>query len=146
MKVINLKPFGVIAFNSKLTAEAIKALQKHIPSALKMRDQEGNDIFAISYKEGQASISEYGICFNKTDSEGCLLLTVAADMTNKEIADEYAAIIMKAKEIEEWALNAYAQLTDQLLDVEASIENLEMTEPELCECACEAPEITSEEE
>lgn len=144
MKVINLKPFGVIAFNSKLTATAIKALQKHMPSALKMQDQEGNDIFAISYKEGQASISEYGICFNKVDSEGCVLLTIAADMTNAQIAEEYAAIILKVQEIEKWALNAYASLKVQLADVEASIEDLEMTED--AECNCEAPEITENEE
>lgn len=144
MKVINLKPYGVIAFNSKLTAEAIKALQKHMPSALKMKDEEGNDVFAISYKEGQGSISEYGICFNKVDSEGCALLSIQADVTNKEIAEEYAAIIMKAKEIENWALEAYVALTEQLLDVEASIEVIEASEN--CECACEAPEITENEE
>ena len=144
MKVINLKPYGVIAFSSTLTLEAIKALQKHMPSALKMRDIDGNDVFALDYKEGQGSISEYGICFNKVDSDGCALLSIQTDMTNKEIADEYAAVILKAKEVEAWATDAYASLVEQLADVEASIENLEVSEE--CECACEAPEITSEEE
>ena len=148
MRVINLKDYGVIVFQSKLTVDIFKALKKHIPSALKMRDEEGNDVFALDFKEGATgSISEYGISFNKVDSEGNVLITVQETLTNAEIVDKYAAVILKAKEVESWADDAYTAIRGQLADIEKSIENgiPEATE-HVCACACEASEEIKESE
>ena len=94
MKVINLKNYGVIVFQSELTEDMFKALKKHMPYALKAKDEEGNDIFVLDYKEAEkGSISNYGICFNRTDSEGNVLLTINETLDNKEIAEKYAAAI-----------------------------------------------------
>lgn len=121
MKVINLKNYGVIVFNTSLTKEAIEKLQKHNPSALKIQDENGNDIFAIGF--GSGSITEYGVNFDKVDSEGKALISVQATKTNEEIADEYAKILIKVKEIEEKALAAYEALVEQLLEISNTIEN-----------------------
>lgn len=131
MKVINLQTYGVVVFNSDLTVEAIKALQKHIPSALKLRDAEGNDTFAVSYNADRASITDFGVCFNRVDSEGKVLVTINTSMNNEEIADEFAAILMKIKEVEANAAAAYESLVEQLMDVANSIENPDLTNTEI---------------
>lgn len=130
MKVINLKNYGVIVFNTKLTKVAIEKLARHIPDALKLKDEEGNDTFAIGFG-ANASISNYGVNFNKVDSEGKALITIGKTMENEEIAEEFAGILMKVKEVEVKAEAAYAALEEQLLEVTNSIENpLEVTAEE----------------
>ena len=133
MKVINLQTYGVVVINSELTVEAVKALQKHIPSALKLRNEEGDDVFAISFNNDKASFSEHGVCFNKVDSEGKVLLTINSTMTNAEIADEFAAILMNLSMVEDNALFAYSSLQEQLLDIASSIENPDLTNTEKVE-------------
>lgn len=120
MKVINLKNYGVIVINTELTVEAMKKLAKHNPSALKLRDEEGNEIFGLGF--GTASISQYGINFDRMDSDGKALITINATMENTEIAEEYAAILMKAKTVETNALATYAELNNMLMEVANSIE------------------------
>lgn len=130
MKVINLKNYGVIVFNTKLTKVAIEKLAKHIPDALKLKDEEGNDTFAVAFGE-RPSITEYGVCFNKIDSEGKALVTITGTMENSEIAEEFAGMLMKVKEIETKAEAAYEALEAQLMEVANAIENpLENTEDE----------------
>lgn len=120
MKVINLKNYGVVVFNTELTKEAILKLQKHNPDALKLKDDNGDEIFAISFND--ASLSDYGICFDREDSDGKALLTITATMTNEELAEEFASILMKAKLVEQRALASYRELTEMLEEVANSIE------------------------
>lgn len=121
MKVINLKNYGVVVFNTELTKEAILKLKKHNPSALKLKDEEGNEIFGLSFSENE-SINDYGISFNKVDSEGKALVVIQKTMENAEIAEEYAGILMAANEVEHNALEAYAELEANLLNIANSIE------------------------
>lgn len=128
MKVINLKNYGVVVFNTKLTKVAIEKLAKHAPEALKLKDEEGNDVFAIGFGT-TPSITKYGICFDKVDSEGKALVTINATMENSEIAEEYASILMQVKSIEAAAENAYRTLEANLMEIANAIENpLEITE------------------
>lgn len=120
MKVINLKNYGVVVFNTELTKEAILKLQKHNPDALKLKDDNGDEIFAISFND--ASLSDYGICFDREDSDGKALLTITATMTNEELAEEFASILMKAKLVEQRALASHRELTEMLAEVANSIE------------------------
>lgn len=121
MKVINLNNYGVIVFNTDLSKEALLKLKRHNPDALKLKDEEGNDIFGLSFSE-TASINNYGISFNREDSEGKALITIQATMNNEEIAEEYAKILLNAKKVEEKALIAYAELIHDLMEVANSIE------------------------
>lgn len=121
MKVINLNNYGVIVFNTDLSKEALLKLKRHNPDALKLKDEEGNDIFGLSFSE-TASINNYGISFNREDSEGKALITIQATMNNEEIAEEYAKILLNAKKVEEKALTAYAELIHDLMEVANSIE------------------------
>jgi hypothetical protein len=131
MRVINLQTYGVVVISSELTLDAVKALQKHIPSALRLRNEEGDDVFAVSFNDDKASFSEHGICFNKTDSEGKVLLTINSTMSNEQIADEFAAVLMHLGMVEENATFAYSSLQEQLLDIASAIENPDLTSPEV---------------
>ena len=122
MKVINLKNYGVIVINTNLTKEALLKLKKHNPDALKLKDEEGNELFGLAFSE-TASINDYGISFNKEDSEGKALMTIQATLDNTEIAEKYAGILMGAKLVEEKAIAAYEELQANLLDIANSIEN-----------------------
>lgn len=121
MKVINLKDFGVVVINSSLTKEAIEKLKRHTPTALKLMDEEKNEIFGVTF--GTASISDYGISFDRVDSEGKVLITINASLENNEIADQFAKVLTNLKKVEEKALAAYTELEAMLLDVANSIEN-----------------------
>lgn len=121
MKVINLKNYGVIVLNTTLTKEAILKLKRHNPDALKLKDEEGNEIFGLSFTETD-SVTKYGITFNKEDSEGKALVTIQKTMDNAAIAEEYADILMKANEVEQQALEAYGVLNNNLLEIANSIE------------------------
>lgn len=120
MKVINLKNYGVVVFNTELTKEAILKLQRHNPDALKLKDENGDEIFALSFND--ASLSDYGVCFDREDSEGKALLTITATMTNEELAEEFASILIKAKKVEAQALAAYETLKAELMEIANSIE------------------------
>ena len=142
MKVINLKNYGVVVFQSILTVDMFKALKKHMPNALKARDEEGNEVFALDFNvNGTGSISNYGVCFNRADSEGNALITVQETLTTEEVADKYAAIILKTQDLEKWALEAYKSLQEQLLEVAESI-----VDGDAPNCACTNPEVEEAEE
>lgn len=122
MKVINLKDYGVVVINSKLTKEAILKLAKHAPEALSLKDNEGNEVFKIGFG-ASASISKYGIMFDKEDSEGKALISMNETLENAEVAEKYAATLMNLKAIETNAEAVYTQLEEMLMEVENSIEN-----------------------
>ena len=48
---------------SNLAVSDIELLAKHNPDALKIKDEDGNDLFSVSYKEGKPSIANFGITF-----------------------------------------------------------------------------------
>lgn len=121
MKVINLQNYGVIVINTELTKIAIEKLAKHNPKALKLIDEEGNETFAIAF--GEAAVSDYGICFDRVDSEGKALISISATMTNEELAEEFATVLVNAKLVETQAKEAYRTLEGQLLEIVNSIEN-----------------------
>ena len=121
MKVINLKQYGVIVMSTELTREAMLKLARHNPDALKLKNEDGDDIFAITC--GDSSLSDYGMSFDKEDSEGKLLLTISGIMDNSEIAEEFAVVLKNLKVVEAQALEAYRVLEADLLEIANSIQN-----------------------
>lgn len=51
------------AITSSMTVEEIKTLRKANPDALKIKDADGNEKFAVSYSEGKPSINAFGVTF-----------------------------------------------------------------------------------
>lgn len=51
------------AITSKITVDEIKTLKKSNPDALKVKDADGNEKFAVSYAEGKPSITAFSVTF-----------------------------------------------------------------------------------
>lgn len=63
---------------STLKVDDIKLVQKYRPKALKKKDADGNDIFAMSYVEGRPCVAAHGITFGAKSHEGGYAMIVAA--------------------------------------------------------------------
>ena len=49
---------------SSITVEQLELLAKHDPDSLKILDEEtGNELFAVSYREGKPGIASFGVTF-----------------------------------------------------------------------------------
>ena len=97
----------MIQIKSDLTAAQVERVKAFAPEALKLYDEEGNEIFGVD--EGNASFSKYGICFCSKDNDGKLFLTTnnpSEDHSNVEeekkvVVKAIAPILAKLKAVEE---------------------------------------------
>lgn len=102
----DLKQFTL---TSSLKAEDIALVKKHRPGALKKKDADGNDIFAISYLEGKPCVAPNGITFSTTSAEGGHAMITGAipeilpanTTASDYVADKVGSIIAYVKELEE---------------------------------------------
>lgn len=70
-----LKIFGdTISIFSELTKEQLERAKGFAPESLKLKDEEGNEIFGIGF--GSPSYSKYGITFCSENAEGKLFMTM----------------------------------------------------------------------
>ena len=101
----NLKQYTLTSSIKKTDIELVK---KHRPGALKKKDADGNDIFAMSYVEGKPCISANGITFGTTDVDtGCAMIIGSIPETlpegttaNEYIADKVGNALAFVKELE----------------------------------------------
>lgn len=81
------------ALTSDITVGQIESLKQRNPEALKIKDKDGNDVFAVSYAEGADSVSKFGITFGamSRDGEGKAVLvgTIPAGVKTNEEAKAY---------------------------------------------------------
>lgn len=61
---------------STLTVNEVALLKKCSPGELRVKDEDGNDQFAVSYSEGRPCISKFGITFGGTTHDEDKFLTV----------------------------------------------------------------------
>lgn len=85
-----------VQLKSALTTEEIATVKTFDPERLKLKDEEGNELFSISL--GHASISKYGIVFCSTDAEGKAYVT-----TENSVTDHSNPELEKAFLVKEWA-------------------------------------------
>lgn len=69
-----------LVVTSSLKVEDIKMLEKYSPESLNIKDEEGNDVFSIAYKEGCPSISKYGVTFSGKSRDGKDLATITLQL------------------------------------------------------------------
>lgn len=62
-----------IQLSTELTKEEVARVKNYAPEALKLFDNEGNEVFGVEI--GHASCSKYGICFCSETAEGKLFMT-----------------------------------------------------------------------
>lgn len=97
MKLAVIKDVKKYILTSTIAKEEFDLVSKYAPSSLKVKDAEGNDLFAMSYAEGKHSISKFGVTFGGVSHEGKKLL-VTGDLP--ELPDgtegEYVADLVGA--------------------------------------------------
>ena len=106
-----------LVLTSTLKVEEIELLKKYKPDALKIKDAEGNDVFAIAYKDGCPGINNKGITFSgeSRDGNGYATLTANLDLNEGEdpkeaVADIIGTPAVKVNEIEAAAPAALAEV------------------------------------
>lgn len=109
-----LKIFGdTISIFSSLTREQLERAEGFAPDALKLKDEEGNELFGIGF--GSPSYSKYGITFCSENAEGKLFMTM-----NNPVLDH------SDPEAEKNAITRmFAQPLHSLKLVEAQVEAME---------------------
>ena len=130
-----------IQLSTTITGEEMKKVQRHAPDALKLKDADGNETFAIG--RGAAHYSEYGITFCNEDFEGKLYLTTNNPVTEhtdkaaekERIIERFAPILSKLREIEKAVNDATAavnaleeEMTDNVVFTDEEISTDEVVE------------------
>lgn len=125
---------GALALTSSLKVEDIGVLTKYAPDALRVKDEEGNDVFAVAYNEGSPSINNKGIVFSGASltGEGYATLTVPVDTegtTGVEaikdaVADMIAIPAKYLAKIEEAAPAVLADVAEKRAQLKNSIQVL----------------------
>lgn len=101
----NLKQYTL---TSTLKVADIELVKKHRPGALKKKDAEGNDIFAVSYVENKPCVAANGVAFGAKDVDtGCAMIigtlpeTLPNGTTNGDyIADKVGSALAYINEFE----------------------------------------------
>ena len=91
------------ALTSAIKVGDIELLKKRNPAALKIKDKDGNDVFAVFYAEGKDSVSAYGITFGAKarDNLGAAVLTgtIPATAKTNEEAKAYVEEVLHAASV-----------------------------------------------
>ena len=113
---------------SSVKVSDFELLKKHKPSALRITDEEGNDVFAVDYSAGKGSISKFGITFNgvSRDEKPTLIYTgiLPANTANAKefVADVIAPAYANLKEIEANIAEDAKEVADERKKLVDSIE------------------------
>lgn len=89
------KEYGKLTVLSSIKTEDIALLGKYAPDALCIKNDNGDEIFSVSYVEGHPSVSKFGVTFGATSADGyakvvCDLPDVEDDKLRDTVADAVA--------------------------------------------------------
>lgn len=124
-----LKVLGdMIQIKIDLTESDYKKVTNYAPDALKVKDENGNEVFGISM--GDAHWSKYGVAFCNTDSNGKLFMTTENPVTEHNdpvaeknaIKEKFAQTIFFLEMIEQNFANIKTELTAMEQNAERSIQ------------------------
>lgn len=121
-----LKIFGdTISIVSELTKEELERAENFAPETLKLKDDEGNEIFGIGF--GAPSYSKYGITFCSEDASGHLFMTMNNPVLDHSDVEAERATITKVFAQTIHALNAIEfaimQANEALSEMEEAVVN-----------------------
>ena len=108
-----------VVLTSTLKVEDIELLKKYKPDALKLTDEDGNQVLAVAYAANRGGLSKTGIVFGGASIDGgyATLTTVLekegtfdVETVKEKIADMLGDIPSKLQQIEDAAPVAIADL------------------------------------
>ncbi len=108
MQIKIFKDLKQYTLTSGMTAAQIATVKKYRPEALKKKDADGNDIFAVSYVEGKSNVSANGVTFGAKSSDGgkaMIVGTLPASLEENKygeyIADQVGAALTYINDLED---------------------------------------------
>ena len=116
-----------IQITSDVTREEMERVERYAPEALKLFDDEGNEVFGVGI--GNASFSKYGVCFCSETTEGKLFMTTNnpvldhsdVEAERKEIVKHFAPMLSKLQAVEAHVAETAAALDEVEAGVEEAI-------------------------
>lgn len=127
----NVKIVGnAVVLTSELKAEELSTVKKFTKDGLKLKDEKGNEIFAIAYTPGCSAISDYGVNYGEVNAEGYAQATFVMDENVKAedrmatVLDNYAIAIGNLKTLETYIREAVTGITKTVEEIKDSIEVL----------------------
>jgi hypothetical protein len=120
---------NAVVITSDLKVEEILKVKKFTKSGLKLRDEKGNEIFAIDYRPGaNSSISEHGIVYGEVNTEGYaqVSLLMAEDVKPEDrmnvLLDDFAIALGNLNTLETYIREAATELEGTVETIKSSIE------------------------
>jgi len=116
-----------IIASTTITVEDILLAKKHNPNLLKLKDDKGNDVFAIDYKEGVPSVSKFGVTFSgkSRDDKGYASITAmlpsSVEDPKEYLADCVGVAVENLKKLEETLPAAVAKIRAERNSLKESI-------------------------
>lgn len=95
------------AITSSIKKEEYDLVKKHNPSALKIVDEEGNELFTVGYTEGRPSLEPFGVTFGGLTRDNDKFLTYTGNIPSgttdaKEyVTDKVGVLYENLKKIED---------------------------------------------
>jgi hypothetical protein len=120
---------NAVVITSDLKVEEILKVKKFTKSGLKLRDEKGNEIFAIDYCSGaNSSISEHGVVYGEMNAEGYaqVSLLMAEDVKAEDrmnvILDNYAIALGNLNTLETYIRETATELNETVENIKSGIE------------------------
>lgn len=120
---------NAVVITSALKAEEIRKVKKFTKSGLKLRDEKGNEIFAIDFSAGYGgSISEHGVVYSEVNAEGYAQLSLLLDEHTpaenraETILDNYAIALGNLNTLENYIRETATELESTIAGISESIE------------------------
>lgn len=99
---------------SSITKTQYETLKKYRPTALSIKDEDGNDVFTVGYEAGKPSIASFAVTFSNADTEGNLTATQIVPTGTNDVkgyvADVLSGVIAYLKKLEENVPAAYDEV------------------------------------
>lgn len=117
-----------VQITTDMTRKEIERVNAYAPTALKLFDNEGNELFGVGI--GDASYSKYGICFCSENADGKMFMTTNnpvvdhsdAEKEREEVVRFFAPVISKLQAVEAAVAGARADLDTVEAAVNESVE------------------------
>ena len=108
-----------VVITSAAKLEDLELVQKYRPEALVLKDEEGNEVFAVGV--GGSSINNWGVEFNSATHDERKLATITGVIKGYDgegdvrelVADEFGVVFANLNKIEETLPTVIREIKDQ---------------------------------
>lgn len=108
------KAGNALILTSEATMEELRLLKKYSPDDLKLKTEDGEDLFAFTESKN-AGVSPYGICFTNADEEGKATVTLLMPNNCEDKNELIADILVPIKKMYETLEKQIVERAEQVI-------------------------------